>query len=108
MKINAASELLAALAHETRLGVFRYLVVAGTEGAAAGDIAAKLKIAAPTLSFHLRHLEQCGLVRGERQGRNIFYAVDYERMRSLLAFLMEDCCKGRPEMCAIEIKACCA
>ena len=108
MKMKASLKALSALAHETRLAVFKQLVVAGSEGCAAGDIAAKLKIAAPTLSFHLKHLEQSGLVRAHRQGRNIIYAADYEKMRGLLAFLMEDCCRGRPEICAFEIAACCA
>ena len=108
MKTKAALESLAALAHETRLAVFKYLVVAGPEGSPAGDIAAKLRIAAPTLSFHLKHLEQAGLIRARRESRNIIYAADYERMRALLSFLMEDCCQGRPEICSFEVRACCA
>ncbi len=108
MKTKVAIEALSALAHETRLAVFRHLVVVGPEGAPAGEIAAKLKIAAPTLSFHLKHLEQAGLVSAERQSRNVIYAANYEKMRALLSYLMEDCCRGKPEMCAIDIKACCA
>ena len=107
MKVKSALDALGALAHETRLAIFRHLVVVGSEGAPAGEIAAKLKIAAPTLSFHLKHLEQSGLIRARRQSRNIIYAADYDQMRALLAFLMEDCCKGRPEICSFEVKACC-
>ena len=101
MKITAALEALSALAHETRLGVFRYLVSAGPEGAPAGAISTKLKLPAPTLSFHLKHLEQAGLIRSRRESRNIIYAADYDRMRALLSFLMEDCCRGRPEICNV-------
>ena len=108
MKTKVALEALAALAHETRLAIFKYLIAVGHEGVAAGDIATKLKIPSPTLSFHLKHLEQAGLIHAQRQRRSIIYAADYERMRALLSFLMEDCCQGRPEICAIETKARCA
>jgi DNA-binding transcriptional ArsR family regulator len=107
MKIKTATQALAALAHETRLAVFRHLVVAGDGGAAAGEIAAKLKISAPTLSFHLKELEQAGLIHARRQSRHIIYAADYEKMRALLSFLMQDCCRGRPEICAVDVAACC-
>ena len=104
MKQRDALAALAALAQDTRLAVFRYLVTAGPDGASAGDIAQAVKVAAPTLSFHLKELEQARLVTSQRQSRSIIYAADYERMRSLLAFLMEDCCRGRPEICGITTK----
>ena len=44
MKTKVALEALAALAHETRLAIFKHLIVVGHEGVAAGDIAAQLKI----------------------------------------------------------------
>ena len=108
MKTKAALDALSALAHETRLAVFKHLVAVGPEGAAAGAIAARLRLPAPTLSFHLKHLEQASLVSARRDSRNIIYSADYAQMRGLLAFLMEDCCRGRPEICAFEVKACCA
>ena len=99
MKTTIALTSLAALAHETRLGVFRFLVSVGPEGVPAGDIAGKLKIPAPTLSFHLKELERSGLIGAHRESRNIIYAADYDHMRALLSYLMEDCCRGRPEIC---------
>ena len=93
---------LAALAHETRLAVFRRLVRAGPEGESAGVVAAALNVAAPTLSFHLKELERAGLVESRRESRNIIYAAAYPAMRALLNFLMKDCCAGRPEICALE------
>jgi DNA-binding transcriptional ArsR family regulator len=101
MKISAAVTSLSALAQETRLSVFRYLVTAGPEGVSAGVIAQDVKVAAPTLSFHLKELEQAGLVTSRRESRNIIYSANYARMRSLLSFLMEDCCRGNPEICNI-------
>ena len=91
---------LSALAQDTRLEVFRLLVTAGPEGASAGDIAQAIKVPAPTLSFHLKELEQAQLVASRRESRSIIYSANYGHMRALLAFLMEDCCRGRPEICS--------
>lgn len=104
MKQKAALAALAALAQDTRLAVFRYLVTAGPEGTPAGDIAEIVKVPAPTLSFHLKELEQAHLVTSRRESRSIIYSANYDRMRALLAFLMEDCCRGRPEVCNINMK----
>lgn len=99
MKIKDALEALGALAQETRLTVFRLLVRAGPGGLAAGDVAERLGVPPATLSFHLKELEHAGLLRARRDGRQIFYATDYQGMRSLLAFLTEECCQGHPEIC---------
>ena len=66
---------------------------------AAGAVAAALKVAPSTLSFHLGLLEQAGLIRSTRQGRHIVYAVRFAGLRELLSFLTETCCAGRPELC---------
>ncbi|MGQ0742427.1 MAG: ArsR/SmtB family transcription factor [Alphaproteobacteria bacterium] len=104
MKLKQALAALAALAQETRLSVLRHLVVLGPNGASAGAIGAALKVPAPTLSFHLKELEQAGLVSQRREGRNIIYAADYAGVRALLSFLTEDCCAGRPEICKPQSK----
>ena len=108
MKSQEALAALAALAQETRLAVFRHLVVAGVEGASAGAIATALKIAPPTLSFHLKELEHASLVTQKRASRNIIYAANYSGMRELLGYLMKDCCGGNPDICDIKIENCCA
>ena len=88
------------LAQDGRLAVFRLLVKAGPDGMAAGDIARKLKTQPNTLSAQLLLLSNAGLIRARREGRSIIYAVDFDAMASLLVFLTEDCCGGRPEICA--------
>ena len=85
---------LAALAHETRLDVFRLLVRAGPEGLAAGRIAERLSLAPATLSFHLKELKGAGLLSCERDGRSRIYRPDFRAMRELLGFLTENCCRG--------------
>ena len=99
MDKNRALAALSALAQPTRLDVFRLLVRADRQGMAAGAIAAELGVRQNTLSTNLSLLQAAGLVSGRREGRSIMYASDMEGMRALLAFLMEDCCQGRPELC---------
>ena len=99
MKIKQALIALGALAQETRLAAFRHLVVAGPKGISAGALASALKIAAPTLSFHLKELERAGLIAQRRQSRSIIYTANYSAMRGVLSFLMEDCCAGNPDIC---------
>ena len=85
---------LSALAQEHRLAIFRLLVQAGPEGLAAGDIAEALKIPPSSLSFHLSHLKQGGIVGVERQGRSIIYRADFAAMNGLMAYMLENCCQG--------------
>ena len=89
-----AVDALAALAQETRLNVFRLLVMAGPVGLAAGEVGAQLGIPANTLSFHLKTLSQAGMVVSRQEGRFIFYAANYPTMDDLIAFLTDNCCSG--------------
>jgi ArsR family transcriptional regulator len=100
MQAAAAVLSMSALAHEGRLGVFRLLVRAGPEGLAAGDIARATGMLPNTLSTNLNILSGAALIASRREGRSIIYTAAYDQMRDLLAFLMEDCCAGRPEVCA--------
>jgi DNA-binding transcriptional ArsR family regulator len=100
MESTKAVQKLSALAQDARLAVFRLLVKAGPDGMAAGDIARKLKTAPNTLSAQLLLLSNAGLIRARRDGRSIIYAADFDAMSALLVFLTEDCCGGRPEICA--------
>ena len=85
---------LGALAHDSRLDVFRLLVQAGPEGLPAGQIAERLDVPSTTLSFHLSQLRHAGLVTFRREGRSLIYAAEYAAMNNLLAYLTENCCQG--------------
>jgi DNA-binding transcriptional ArsR family regulator len=96
---RSALEALAALGQETRLDIFRLLVRAGPRGIPVGEIAARLGTVQNTTSAHLKVLTHAGLIRPERDGRVVRYLSDMTGFRNLLAFLMEDCCNGKPELC---------
>jgi DNA-binding transcriptional ArsR family regulator len=83
---------LAALAQETRLALFRALVRKGSSGESAGELARLLEVPPQTLSFHLKEMARAGLLSSRREGRHIYYAVDFEHVRQLGAYLTDSCC----------------
>ena len=99
MEKSDALAALAALSQPMRLDGFRLLVKAGPQGMLAGDLALALGAKANTLSANLAVLLNAGLVTNTREGRGIRYHADMARMGALLAFLMEDCCGGHPDLC---------
>ena len=99
MKLNDAVQTLSALAQPARLKAFRLLVRDGERGMCAGDLAKRLGLPKPTLSFHLKELSNAGLIDASRDGRSIIYRLRKEGIRRLMQFLTEDCCQGRPELC---------
>jgi ArsR family transcriptional regulator len=99
MELTEAVAALNALGQKSRLRVFRLLIRSGPRGMPAGDIAAQLSVPANTMSSHLAVLSRAGLVVSRKQGRSVIYAVDLDGTRKLLAFLVEDCCRGKPEVC---------
>lgn len=99
MKPNEAIDALSALASEARLAVFRLLVKRGPEGYIPSELASRLDLPAPTLSFHLKGLVQAALVVSRREGRNLYYSPNFERMNALVGFLTENCCSLAGEAC---------
>ena len=69
------------------------------DGLAAGEIAKQLNVPHNTMSTHLSILSRTGLVSSKRDGRSIVYRVDLAAVRSLVVYLLKDCCDGRPELC---------
>jgi DNA-binding transcriptional ArsR family regulator len=87
---------LAALAHESRLAVFRALVQAGPAGLPAGQLAALLDVPPSSLSFHLKELAHAQLVTSRQEGRFVIYCANFTTMNGLIGYLTENCCGGNP------------
>ncbi len=99
MDVDLALESLSALSHETRLWAFRLLVQAGPGGLAAGEIAEALGSRQNTMSSHLKILAAAELIESQRDGRSILFKANYDTVRGLVLFLMEDCCAGNSAVC---------
>jgi ArsR family transcriptional regulator len=98
MDIITAVDALEALAHETRLGVFRLLVKAGPDGLSAGDIAERMDALQNTMSSHLHKLSRAAIISSRREGRHIIYSANFAALSGLIVYLMEDCCGGTAEL----------
>lgn len=117
MDIQKALIAFDALSQETRLRVFRLLVEHGPEGAPAGALSNTLDVPHNTLSFHLSHMSNAGLVLSRREGRSIIYSANFEFFTGLIRFMVEDCCSvefasirdDQKRGCSvIELAGCCA
>lgn len=116
MNIQEALIIFDALSQETRLGAFRLLVQAGPEGLPAGVLSEGLGIPHNTMSFHLTHLANGGIIRSQKQGRSMIYAANFDVMNGLIGFLVKDCCstefasirEDKKKGCSfIELNNCC-
>ena len=94
MDISSALDALAALSQETRLKIFRLLVRHAPKGLPAGEIARRLHLPGPTLSFHLNVLAAADLVQPHKNGRSISYSPNVECVNGVAGFLLENCCGG--------------
>lgn len=99
MKSKEAVIALGALAQESRLEVFRLLVRRGHSGMSPGELCERLGIPPATMSFHLKELNNAGLITSRRESRSIIYSADYARMQELLGFLSENCCADNGGKC---------
>jgi len=102
MKSVDVVKALSALAQESRLAVFRLLVKRGPEGFTPGTLSEKLGIPAPTLSFHLKELQNAGLVTTRRESRFLYYSARFDRMKDLMGFLTDQCCSQADEACGVD------
>ncbi len=100
-KLDKHAEQLAALGHPVRLQILRFVVQAGPEGAAAGDIQAHVDLPASTLSHHLKRLVDAAVLGHRTEGTYHLYSADYGALRALTDYLWEDCCKrgGKSSCC---------
>ncbi len=92
MKLDDAAARLEALGNPTRLKVYRLLVRAGAEGMPVGRLQDRLDVAASTLSHHLKTMIGVGLVTQTREGTTLICHTNYDLMRDLIGYLVEECC----------------
>jgi len=88
---NAAA-LLSQLGNPTRLRIVRELVRVGRTGMAVGEIQKKLEIPNSTLSHHINHLRNVGLVKQERESTVLRCKIDFKAIDAIVKFLTEECC----------------
>ena len=105
MENEQAVRALAALAQPTRLQAFRTLVQREPAGLPAGELARLLDVPQNTLSAHLAVLSRASLVTSERQSRSIVYRASLSVFQAVALFLLQDCCGGRPDICAPVIES---
>ena len=75
--------LLGALADPARLAIVRQL--ASGDAVCACDVAPAAGLSQPTISHHLRVLREAGVVRSERRGTWIWYALEPAASERLVA-----------------------
>ncbi|CAN7733250.1 ArsR/SmtB family transcription factor [Paraburkholderia sp. DD10] len=107
MDSNLVVRALGALAHDSRLAIFRLLVVAGPGGMAAGEIAQQVGLSPSSLSFHLKDLSHADLVKPRQEGRFVIYTANFDAMTGLIGFLTDNCCAGAT-CAASDLSDCCA
>ena len=116
MDIQEAIIVFDALSQETRLKAFRLLVQAGQSGLAAGVLSEQLGTPHNTMSFHLGHLSNAGIITSRKEGRSVIYSANFDATRNLIGFIVKDCCsvdfasirEDRKTGCSIiELANCC-
>ncbi|MCR9257611.1 MAG: helix-turn-helix domain-containing protein [Alphaproteobacteria bacterium] len=100
MNTSPSIDALTALGHPGRLAVFRLLARRAPDGVRPSELAEALSLKANTLSVYVTTLTRAGLLRSWRDGQSVFYGIDFDRVGALVDFLVNDCCRGRPELTA--------
>jgi protein-tyrosine-phosphatase/DNA-binding transcriptional ArsR family regulator len=91
---------LSTLGHPQRLALFRLLMRRYPDRIPATELAQALGVKPNTLSTYVSALMQAGLINQERVGTSLRYAIDMDAARETIDYLLHDCCRGRPEICA--------
>jgi ArsR family transcriptional regulator, arsenate/arsenite/antimonite-responsive transcriptional repressor len=94
MKLELAASQLEALGSPVRLKIYRALARAGDDGLPCGTLQAKVGVAASTLSHHIRHLRQTGLISQERQATTLICRANYPAITALVGYLVDECCSS--------------
>ena len=99
MEIEVSARL-STLGHPQRLAVFRLLMRRYPDRVPAAEIAAALDLKPSTLSAYVNALMAVGLATQQRVGTSLRYSINRDTARETFDYLLLDCCRGRPDMCA--------
>ena len=91
---------LSTLGHPQRLALFRLLMRRYPDRVPATELAQALGLKPNTLSTYVNALMQAGLISQNRVGTSLRYAIDMGAARETFDYLLYDCCRSRPEICA--------
>ncbi|WP_456309433.1 ArsR/SmtB family transcription factor [Siccirubricoccus soli] len=80
------AEMFRLMSDPTRL---RIILACLDAPAAVGEMAERLGISASLVSHHLRLLRAARLLQADRRGRQVFYAVQDEHIRSMLSDMVD-------------------
>ena len=99
MNKNTAITIFESLSSPVRLDVYCLLIKQGIEGMVAGEVATTLEVPSTNLSFHLKALTHAGLINVEQEGRFLRYRANLPVILELIAYLTDECCGGKPQVC---------
>ena len=94
MNDTKAASAFAALGHPARVAILRLLVQAGDDGLSVSSMREHLNMPATTFGHHLKAMVDANVIKQTRVGRMLISVTNYAAIRDLVAFLMEDCCRG--------------
>lgn len=97
---QTTTERFAILGHPQRMALFRLLMRRYPDRVPATHLATALDTKPNTLSTYVRALMQVGLITQERVGTSLRYGVNMDATRATFDFMWNDCCRGRPDLCA--------
>ena len=83
--LRAHAGLFKALGDPTRLEIVGMLADAGGELCVC-EIEPRFDLSQPTISHHLRLLREAGIVRAQRRGSWVYYAIDPEAIETIRTF----------------------
>ena len=87
--LRTMADCLRCAAHPQRLRIIEILL---NNQHSVDDIATTCGLSQPATSGHLRLMENKGLLKSERRGREVYYSVAEPRLKGLIDCLREDHC----------------
>jgi DNA-binding transcriptional ArsR family regulator len=82
--MNLRRDVFQAIADPSRRAI---LLLVTTQSMTAGGIASNFDTSRPTVSKHLQILTECGLLRQEQNGREVYYHLNPKKMKEIADFI---------------------